>query len=119
MNEKLVFKELFSTVSANGRTNIFYYETEEDINESSYKKVVYQKDIFVFETEDFDYGWGELYVEPGTIKDFFDEDDEITGMFDNYGITEITIDKDGMKFDIWIEDFGLSYEQALEKMMAK
>ena len=79
------------------------------------KKVNSQKDLIIFETEDFDYGWGELYVEACTSEEFLHEEDEIIGIFDTYGITEITIEKNAMKLDIWIEDFGLSYEQALEK----
>jgi hypothetical protein len=81
------------------------------------KKV--KKDLIIFETEDFDCAWGELYVETGTSKDFLDEDDEIIGVFDNFGITEITIEKSGIKLDIWIEDFGLSYKQAFEAITKK
>lgn len=76
------------------------------------KKVDYQKDLVIFETEDFDCGWGEIYVE--AHRKLLEEDDEIIGTFDNFGITEITIEKNGVTIDIFIEDFGLSYEKALE-----
>ena len=80
------------------------------------KEIDYQKALVVFETEDFDCGWGEMYIEAGSTYGDLEEDDEIIGIFDNYGITEITIEKNGIAIDIFIEDFGLSYEDALEKI---
>ena len=45
------------------------------------KNVDYQKALVVFETEDYDYGWGEMYVEAGTTYGDLEEDDEITSQF--------------------------------------
>jgi len=75
------------------------------------KKISHATDSIIFETEDFGYGCGEIM----TVIDerLLQEGDEISGDLENYGTEEIIITKNGMKIEIYIEDFGLSYEEAL------
>lgn len=75
------------------------------------RKVNYRRGMVVFEKEDGDYGYFEILDSVD-----LEEEDILRGDFDSLGgITIVKISTDE-KIDICVEDFGMSYKNAMARV---
>jgi len=72
------------------------------------KKVNYKRGWVVFEKEDGDFGWFEIL---DTVE--LEEDDILEGDFDILGGTNVMKVATGETVDIFIEDYGMTYKNAI------
>lgn len=75
---------------------------------ASVRKVNYKRGWVVFEEEDGDFGWFEIL---DTME--LEEDDLLQGNFEILGETSIIKVDTGESIDIFIEDYGMSYKNAV------
>ena len=72
-------------------------------------KVNYRRSLAIFEDEQGDYGYFEMLG-----NDDIEEDDIIIGNLHDLGGETITKLSTGEKYDVFIEDFGMSLKIAME-----
>ena len=70
--------------------------------------------MVIFEDVFGDYGYFEMLG-----KDDLEEDDVIIGNLHNHGSEVIVKDKTGEKYDVFIEDFGMSLKFAMDKVFKR
>lgn len=75
---------------------------------ASVRKVNYKRGWVVFEEEDGDFGWFEIL---DTME--LEEDDLLQGNFEILGETSVIKVDTGESIDIFIEDYGMSYKNAV------
>ena len=74
-------------------------------------KVNYRRSLAIFEDSLGDYGYFEMLG-----KDDLDEDDVIVGNLHHLGREVIVKEKTGEKYDVYIEDFGMSLKIAMDQV---
>ena len=75
------------------------------------KKINHRRSLVIFEDMFGDYGYFEMLG-----FDNIDENDVIIGNLHNLGGEAIVNDKTGEKYDIFIEDFGMSLKSVVEQV---
>lgn len=75
------------------------------------RRVNYRRSLAIFEDCFGDYGYFEMLG-----KDDLEEDDVIVGNLHNLGGQVIVKEKTGEKYDVYIEDFGMSLKIATEQV---
>lgn len=75
------------------------------------RKVNYRRSMAIFEDVFGDYGYFEMLG-----RDDLEEDDEIIGNLHNLGRGLITKAATGEKYDVYIEDFGMSLKIAMDQV---
>lgn len=75
------------------------------------RKVNHRRSLAIFEDVYGDYGYFEMLG-----KDSLEEDDVIVGNLHNLGGEVIVNDRTGEKYDVFIEDFGMSLKIAMEQV---
>ena len=79
--------------------------------EAIVRKVNYKRGLVVFEKEDGDFGYFEILDSVD-----LEEEDILRGVFDSLGSTTIVKISTGEKIDIFVEDFGMTYKNAVVRV---